>query len=359
VPTFLVTSKMNPALRARVERSLGGKNRSRGYAPGFVAALRFGTLAALAGTVVLLLLGHAAGERELAKEKQELLSTVERHSADLTREDWETLPRAEHWLRRVSSKYDGDVFAPEFGVEARASWLTRSTLYARGELKNLVGSHDLSRFLAGSARDGFVECLFEAPKKTDERGLIDHLNAARKGGFAQSDSVQWLSAAFAGMPLLSPAWANRIRDAETVEELAQFGELVKHAPLGAARRAAHAELFVLVVDEPKDGTGPVELDGTQRHFARVQLIDLRKNQELARLRLLIDPTWLSEKERQRRARDLAGCRLAVDVREALFPAPTPSRTPPIPRPLGAPTSDAAAPSAAVSSAASSSAPSSQ
>ena len=110
----------------------------------------------------------------------------------------------------------------------------------------------------------------------------------------------------------------QVKEADSVEQLAPLGDVIEHAPLMEAKRAARAQLALFVLDEPKEADVPVEIDGTHRHVVRVHLVDLREDKELLRTRRVVDPAWISEAKRQRHAKGLVDCRLGLELRQLLF-----------------------------------------
>lgn len=307
---------MNPALRERVLRSLGARSPSTRLPPRAIAVLRFVSVALLLVSVGLLISFQRRETERLEHAKQELRETLRRHALGLTPDDWQTLPRAEKWLRSVSADYPGDLVPAELGDETKlARLLGRRAIYARGPLSGLTESHDLGKFVARGQKDAFLDCLLDPPDSLTEKELLARL-AHPSGGYSKLQNVEPLGAALAGMPLLAPAWSERFDSIDSVEMLAPLRELVQRAPLAEARRAARAELLLLVLDEDKAKGVPVEIDGTARHAVRFAVFDLRADRQVARLRRTLDPEWISNKQRQRRARDLSDCHLAAEMRQA-------------------------------------------
>jgi hypothetical protein len=282
-----------------------------------VAIVRFASLAMLVVSVGWFISFRNEQAEQLDKAKRELRETLQRHAAGLSEEDWQTLPRAEQWLGQVSDAYEGDVVLPELRDEKGLDrFLRRPSLYVRGHLKNLADSHDVSKFVQGSQKDAFLDCLLDPMDDVSEKALLSRLAQRRQAGFGHGDQVELLGAALAGMPMLAPTWAEQIDDVESVRALEPLRKLVERAPLAQAKRAARAEVLLLVLDEANEPGTPVEIDGTARHRVRFLAFDLRAEREALRLRRMVDSEWISDKQRQKQARALVGCRLGVELRRA-------------------------------------------
>jgi hypothetical protein len=316
VPSFLLNSKMNPALRARVERSLRGRSSAARLPPGFIAVLRWASVVGIVVAVAAFVTARRERAQELAAAKAELVQKLSREAAGLSQEDWQTLPRAEEWLRRASGNYAGDTTSPALKDAAAVErLLRRPALYVRGELAALAANQELARALARSAQDTLLWCLLTPPASAEEKDVSHALNAPRDGVMAPP--IERLDALLAGLPLLKPEWTEQLQRVTTIEELRPLRDLIAQAPLAEAKRAAHAEVLLFALDEPKEAGTAVELDGTHRHAVRFHVVDLRADQELVRLRRTVDPAWVSEQKRPRAGR-LVDCRLGFDLRAAMI-----------------------------------------
>jgi hypothetical protein len=321
--TFLTTSKMNPALAARVESSVRGR-RAR---PG---AARVRRVVALARLVLLLTVAFGIygavttrrrTQRELERARAELLDTVRGHAASLTPEDRGALTRADSWLTGLSAPYEGDLVSPELRAPgALAATLTRPTVYVRGPIDAFTSSTRTAEAAATSTKDALVLCLLEPPASRVEKTLLEKARIAYGGGAAMEErtvNVRRLHDAASGLPLLLPPWSERVRAAEDGAELMRLRRELERAPIERAKQAAKARLLLVAIDEPGDGRGPTELDGEHAHAARVVLVDLATSSILLRMRQLVDPSWISPAKRATYASALDGCALAFDVHESV------------------------------------------
>ena len=111
--------------------------------------------------------------------------------------------------------------------------------------------------------------------------------------------------------------------ARSSQELAELERELRKAPIDATRSALRARLLIAVLDEPKEGTGPTELDGEHAHHVRILLADLPTQKPLLRMRRPVDPSWITPGRRPRYARELDGCKLGLDLRDAVTAGPAP------------------------------------
>lgn len=318
MPTFLTNANMNPALRARIVRSLSGRSRSSRLPPRFVAALRLVSVLGIAlaiGTYV----SHRREQAEtLRRTKQDLIERIERHATGISEEDRKTVPRAREWLERLGAAYAGDRVGPELGTpEAVAREFRRPAAYVRADSAELSSPASIASAIAESTPESLVRCLYDPPEARDEKALLERL---RDSGAVREGSallVEPLGAAEVALPLLDPAFAEQVERADHVAQVRELARVVEGAPLLEARRAARAEVLVVALDEPKPSGVVVELDGTHRHAVRIHVVDLRAERELGRVRLEADPEWVSESKRVKHARALVDCRLGFDARRAL------------------------------------------
>lgn len=319
MPTFLVNSKMNPALRARVQRSLGGRSSAARLPARFIAVLRFASV----GLLVIAVVGIFGVQRERAQEleaaKQKLLQRLDTEAKGLSPDDHLTVPRALDWLKRISEGVPTEFLQQGLGnADSAGKLLARRIAFVRADTKEVTTDGAREHAVAKTSRDGVARCLLDPPVSAKETDLLAHLRLTPEDSWSMASSVELLGAAMAGLPLFEPRWASQVKDADSIDQLGPLGDVIEHAPLVEAKRAAKVELALFVLDEPKEADVPVEIDGTHRHVVRVHLVDLRAEQELLRTRRVVDPAWISEAKRQRHAKGLVDCRLGFELRQLLF-----------------------------------------
>jgi hypothetical protein len=327
LPSFLVTKRMSPQLAARVLESVTGRRisgSSKRLAP-LTAVLRLAAVAVLVGVVALVVFVQHQRTQKLERDRSALLDAMRAAGATLTRGDRELRGRVEAALSaQAVAAYAGDTFADDLRHEPRlAAELALPTLYVRGPLDGLASPTRLSQVAPGSFKDALLLCLIDPPDARTEKALKAKARAAlsQGKGAAAMAHVERLDPLLQALPLLGPAWRERIETAESAVALAGYQKLFDVAPIGAAVRAAKARQLLAVMDEPGDPKAPAELDGERAHPVRVTLTDLSTGQIRLRYRGSVDPTWLSAAARAEYASGIDGCALALDLRNAVLGRP--------------------------------------
>lgn len=322
--SFLTTPKMDPALAARIEASLRGRNRKTAGAtmpPRLVAVLRF---AFVLGALVLtcsFAIARRQDRREIDGTKAALLATVHGRAATITAEDRGAVARMEAWLVRFSGPYEGDLVADELRAPgAFSALLARPSVYVRGPVAMFAEPARIAKVAATSAKDALLLCLLEPPDSHVEKTMLPTVRIAYGRGATMEEhtpKVRRLHEAEVGLPFLLPAWSERVLVAEDPNELVRLRRDFEKAPIEAAKQAVRAGLLVFAMDEPGDGAGPTELDGERAHAVRIGIIDLAAARPVLRLRKLVDPAWISLAKKSELASGLDGCGLALDVHESV------------------------------------------
>lgn len=329
MPTFLTNRKMPPALADRVRTSVsGGRTQASGrsVAPRVVATLRFGAVFAIAALVATLFLMRQQARAEIDSRRHGLLERVRKESAALTPAEQAMTSRVLPLLAESAGPYAGDrVTDAVRGLEALSATLSRPMVYVRGPVDGFSSAVRVAENASASFRDPFVLCLIDPPAARTEAALLRRTKQAFAGGprVSPAKHVERLHDALLGLPYLSPAWEQRLKETDTRVGLDTLRAGFDEAPVGAAVRAAKADLLLSVLDEPNDGSGPTELDGACPHFARVELVELATGKVLLRLRRHVDPGWISPKTRVEHAKGITACELALDVRESVAPPASP------------------------------------
>lgn len=326
MPTFLVTSKMSPELRARVEASVAGR---RHVASGRLGArsimlLRVVAIGAIVATVAWLVSTKRAADRETEDLRASLVERWQRASHRLSAKQRSLVLRVKPWFKRSAGKYPGDLVAQALtGAGALAGALKQPTVYVRGALDDVKTGAGLEQSARESAKDAFVLCLLDPPKVRKEKALLGRVRSAYSGGDRMQQAtghVARLGDAVVGLPFLADGWQKQLVDAKHYQELERLQKSFERAPLEGARRAAQAKLLLFAIDEPGEASALSELDGERPHHVRVGLIELETGRQLLRLRRRVDPSTLSETSRTEYARGMDGCALALQVLDALAEA---------------------------------------
>jgi hypothetical protein len=313
--TFLVTSKMSPALRARVEAAVRGKKQDRHRRwPRVAVALSL--VAALVAAGVSIARTRQQQSEALEARRARLLETHRERTAtgalDVAR-----VEQTRALLLGLAAPYEGDFVADGLKANA-AAMLARPTLYLRAPIESFESELSLGHAAEASQRDAFTLCLNAPPEKRSEKALAGRARAALGGGEALSavQHVDRVHDALAGALFLSSDWEGRVAVAETEAALAKLSEALRAAPIEATLRASQAEILIVVADEEKVGDGPTELDGACPHFARVLVFDAVTAAPLARLRRFVDPSKLSDDVKIAHGNGVNGCQLALEARAA-------------------------------------------
>ena len=316
MPTFLTTRQMSPELAKRVQASVSGRRvgtRARGL-PRLVSFLRVGAVLALVAVAALVIRSQRRAAAELTRQREALLARAHAEAADLTPQQFALGERVQSLAADAAGAYAGDWLSDELKGEAAFSKaLGRQMVYVRGPLAKLASPAGFKDSAAESFKDAFSACLLDPPATRTERALSNKARAALGQRGTLPSSIERIQAALISVPLLLPEWQARVRAAD-LPELTKLAAVFDKAPLGAAKRALKAELLLLVLDEPGDTAGPTELDGERAHWVRVQLVELTSGAVPLRLRLRVDPSWISPATRAEHASGIDSCALALDVR---------------------------------------------
>jgi hypothetical protein len=318
--TFLTTAKMNPALAERIETSVTGRPQSaRRRRRRLTVVARLVAVVAVAYAIYGVLAARKHAQQELDDARGRLASEIEAQAADLGEDDRAVATgRFVSWLGRLAGAYEGDLVDGSLrGPHALSRLLAQPTVYVRGPIAAFGGSLEvLQATAATSGKDALLLCLVEPPASRSEKALYDEARAAYSGGLSleqRTASVRRLNDAFSGLPLLDPAFMASVHGAPTVAEVARLRRDFERAPVARGKDAARASLLLAALDEPGTGTGPTELDGERPHAVRIGVIDLPSGRVLLRLRMPVDPSWISANRRATYASGLDSCALAFDL----------------------------------------------
>jgi hypothetical protein len=324
MPTLLVNPKMDPALAARVHASVTGR-RGRAMATRstarLVATLRFAVLFGVAGVIVAILLQIHSDRAQLVSQRSTLLETWSAKAASFTPKQRGFLIRLERLFARYSGPYSGDFVAEELRAPGGlAAVLSRPSVYVRGPIAALATSQGLARAANDSGKDSLLVCLLAPPDSRSEKALLKAARMAMSGGAPVQElapQVHRLLEAVIGLPFVMPAWGERIRAAKDAYALVRLDLALKKAPLTATKRVVEAELAIAAFDEPADTGAATELDGENAHVVRLVILELESGRALLVMRRRVDPSWVTPNRRSLYARELDGCKLGLEVRDAV------------------------------------------
>jgi hypothetical protein len=316
MPTFLATDKMDPALRARVERAVTG---SAGKSPRtmrrIVAFARFGLVLAIAVGIQAYVTGRQRDREAVARLKADLLERSHPRASEFS-ESARPLSDVGDWVMKLSAPDFAETVDGELRVAgALKARLDAPLVWLRVPLgADAINSADASR------KDALLLCLLDPPSLRTEKALLERVRTVQLGGF---DLEEHTGHAYrfhdmvAGIPFLLPGWSERVTAASEQNELVALRRDWDRAPIERAIHAAQAGQLLLALDEPGDGNGPTELDGERPHFVRVALVDMSTRKIWFALRRHVDPAWISEPRRPTHASGLDSCALGFDIHEAV------------------------------------------
>ncbi|MBX3201653.1 MAG: hypothetical protein KF894_26185 [Labilithrix sp.] len=326
MPTFLTTSRMDPALAARVEASVLGQRgtprprpRSSRRSRRVVSLLRVVIVLTVAAGIYNIVVGRRERARALEAARASLLEAARSEAEALSAEDHEALPRIQAAIAGVARAGGADFVADELlGPGAFAAALERPLVYVRGPSAALSDPAALAGVAGASTKDALLLCLLEPPASRTEKALLDKVRVAYAGGAnleGRTRNARRVDEILVGLPFLLPPWSDKVKAAGSSEEITRLrGELTR-APLSRAKEAMRAELVLVALDDPGDGAGPTELDGERAHPVRVALVDLAASRTLFHVRRVVDPSWITPPRRPTYASGLDACALAFDLHD--------------------------------------------
>jgi hypothetical protein len=326
MPTLLANRKMHPSLAARVAASVSGRRNHavvRRSTARLVSLVRLVAVAGVAALVIAIVLTKHRERVEFRRARTALLELWTKQSAALTAADSNFLGRLETILVSGAGEYKGDFVAEALRpTGAFTTALARPAVYVRGSMATLASSAGVIKAASESGKDALLLCLLDPPAERTEKQLLPKARIALGGGTSLSEvvpNVRRLHDAEVGLPFLLPSWGERVQNAKEPQDLVRLERELKKAPLEATKRVLRSELLIAVYDEPNEGSGVTELDGEHAHAVRLVVIDLASGNPLLRFRKQVDPSWITPNRRSMYARELDGCKFALDVRQAVSP----------------------------------------
>lgn len=317
MPTFLVTSRMNPALRARVEKAVtGGHSASPRTMRRVVAIARVVFVLTFLFGLRSFVSTRRRDAEELDRARRELAQRATERATALDPTELAAVSRVSSWLSKLSAPTFEELVAEDVrGPGALERMLREPFVWVRGPFDGFATAERSFETVRASGKDAFVYCLQDPPAQRTEKAVLEkvHLAQVPATNEERTAHVRRFQDAVVGLPLLAPAWIERVRGATEQTEVNALRRDWEHAPIDRAIAAAKASRLLVALDEPGDQPGPTELDGERSHIVRVALVDLAASKLLYASRRRVDPSWISEKRRPTLAMALDSCALAFDV----------------------------------------------
>ena len=245
----------------------------------------------MVGLVASIVIYRLVSGRELGDRRTALLAKQRADDATIGQE-WNPLrDRIEKFVLDRGGAYGDDkVVEPD----AKA-WAGRveSGIYLRLRLEDAKTSASIRAAAQDSARDAFTGCMLRTENKALAEGAPD------AGIFP--DQPWNLRQAYAATRILTPEWVQQVKEADDSLRLRIFEQQYDKAEREEIPRAIDivkkADFFLLVLDEPADEAAAATpraadagVDTAEEaiqlapHWARVHVLDLKKNQEILRVR---------------------------------------------------------------------------
>lgn len=315
--TFLTTPKMNPALRARVERAVSHRLRAKQNAArlGVVVPFEgrppfaFARLLPIAAFTLVVLLGmsmHYSGKRELETERNGLLSDLAARRAELPPGYQGFSIATDRWIAEAASDQpQPDVVDPGVKGPSLDAVLHRPAVYVHAAATELRDGKKLDDVVGASIKDSFLWCLMTATQ-TNERDLLSKVRGTYFGGAKldeETASVRRLADARMGLDVLGPSFEDVVRHARDIPTLKRLRKVLDAAPTEHTKKAAAAEILIVVTDA-KDEKGASS--------SRVLVVDIATQTVLLRLKPKVDPPKAGSHRDQ-----VEGCSLALAVRKSV------------------------------------------
>ncbi|MFO0591841.1 MAG: hypothetical protein U0441_30115 [Polyangiaceae bacterium] len=323
--TFLTTPRMNPALRARVERAVSHRRRAKEAAArlglkGTFAESRKIPLARVLPVLLFVLVGllgtgaYMYGKRLLEEDRAALLGSLPEKRAGMPPGHERFLGVVDHRITEIAADtappdtVDASLNTPE-GLDA---WLKRPAVYVHGSAADMRDAAKLDEVAATSIKDPFLVCLRHPPKSASEADLLAKVKGVYFAGAKVEDetaNVHRLADAREGLAVLGPAFEESVRAAEDRRRVAKLRHDLDAAPIERAKKAVGASVLIVVADiQAQTGT----------REARVTLVDLTSGNVLLRARPKIDHQGRTAASAFYEA-EVDGCALALAVRRGLSP----------------------------------------
>jgi len=243
-------------------------------------------LIAAGAVVVTLLVAYLLSDRTLSTEKDEILSQ-QRAAVSTVGAEWYPLrDKLEKITLDATSRFDGDKVDLE---AAKLDFRSAPGIYLRLRVDDAKNTESLRKNAQDSVKDAFTGCLLREPNAALARGDAD-------AGIGP-DQPWNLRQAYSSTRVLTDEWTNEVKAADDKDRLRVFRQQYDKAkrdeiPL-AIDIIKRAQFFLLVLDEDVEearelsgDAGHITQEALQQvpHPARVLLVNLKTNAEIARVR---------------------------------------------------------------------------
>lgn len=319
MPSLLTNNRMHPALRARVLESLHSDARTRvgGKSQHGNKSVRILTSLSIVLVFAFLYSTYRESRAEFYRERAAIFRSFEHQIKPFDGKFRQKVKLIDTLLEQALAEYPGDLIEPALRESAILDELLEKKMaYLRGPIRAFQTQRDRRSASSEGGADGLIRCFLKPPPAARESDLLRHLGhiyqpATFRDRFANVDR------AFHALEFIDSSFKMNLNSARTMRQLLVLSRQLQAAKLGEAKEATKAELFVYVLDEPKEKGVPADFDGEAEHEVRITFVNLDTSKVLLRVRRRVDPEWLSEKSRVAYSRELDSCRLASELRQEL------------------------------------------
>lgn len=306
MPTFLVTPRMSPALRHRIEASVRADLRQRTLFPNRGRGrvyLRIALASAALGLAVFLVLTYRQSRREVEDKRLAILAEYraleDSVSEKIRARPWRKVPQ------RVGGRNLNFTFDNDFD-----KLLSGPFLYIRADARDLENEASALDAARESGVDALASCLVAPPANLKESTLLRAIGQAPPAGRVSS-FADLLSA----LEFFESSFEKQVRTATQMQELERLAGRLKRDSLKRGLAALQADVLVVAIDQPKQSGTLSDFDGEAPHDLVLRVFNLAREVELVwHEQRHVDPAWISAKSRLAYSRPLDSCRLAYELR---------------------------------------------
>jgi hypothetical protein len=284
------------------------------------------------GLIVSLVIYRVVSGRQIGGRRTALLAKQRADEATVGKEWTPLRDRLEKFVTERAGAF-GEEKVVEPDAKAWASHV-ESGIYLRLRLADAKSPKTIRAAAQDSARDAFTGCLLRTENAPLAKGVPD--------AAAFPDQPWNLRQAYAATRILTPEWVEQVNDADDSLRLRVFEQQYNKAERDEIPKAIDiiksADFFLLVLDEPADDPSAVKprwtdggVDSAEEavqlvpHWARVHVLDLKKNQEILRVRRRAEGGFVfaggrpvtDDETLDAMKRQVNNCALAQNVRAAI------------------------------------------
>ncbi len=312
MPSFLVTRRMSPALRARVQASLRSDLRQRTLYPNQGRRWKYLRVVLILATLALtafLVLTYRKSRREVEERRALLLAEYRQLAASVPKP-------ARARLQDLAARFDSRSLGDTSAGPALDRILAEPFLYVRVEALRLSSPKSALEAARESELDALATCLVTPPANLRESTLLRAIGQAPR-----SDRIFSVGDAVAALDFFDSSFEDELQSVQHMEQLDRLGVRLHQDERARGLAALEAKTLVLAVDLAKEGDVVSDFDGEAPHEIQLKAFDVASGRLLWGASHRVDPSWISAKSRLAYSRPLDSCRLAFELSVHAAPAP--------------------------------------